>query len=124
MAEILFKEESYKLIGLCMEVHRILGKGFKEVVYKDALEIELKKANITFEREKRFQIEYKGIILPHQYFSDFVINGVIILEVKAVSTITDGFVTQTINYLKASNIKLGIIVNFGEASLTHKRVVF
>src|SRR4051812_36787338 len=123
MAEILFKEESYKLIGLCMEVHRILGKGFKEVVYKDALEIELKKANIHFEREKRFQIEYKGVILPHQYFADFVINGVIILEVKAVSTIIDGFVTQTINYLKASNIKLGIIVNFGEASLTHKRVV-
>lgn len=124
MAEILFKEESYKLIGLCMEVHRILGKGFKEVVYKDALEIELKKAHINFEREKRFQIDYKGIILPHYYFADFVINGVIILEVKAVNTIIDGFVTQTINYLKASNIKLGIVVNFGEASLTHKRVVF
>jgi len=84
MTQILFKEESYKLIELCMEVHRVLGKGFKEIVYKDALEVELKKANIHFEREKRFEIAYKGIILPHQYFADFVINDVILLEVKSV----------------------------------------
>ena len=70
-----------------MEVHRELGHGFKEVVYKDALEIKLKKANIPFQRENRFLIEYKGIILPHQYFADFVIDNVILLEVKSTNAI-------------------------------------
>jgi GxxExxY protein len=110
MAIIILKEESFKIIGLCMEVHRTLGMGFKEVVYKDALEIEFKQHHISFAREKQFQIEYKGIILPHKYTADFIVYDQIVLEVKAASTIVNSFVAQTINYLKASGLQLGIIV--------------
>ena len=78
------EEETYKIIGICMEVHRILGPGLLEVIYKDALEIEFKENNIPFEREKEFLIEYKGKILPHKFYSDFIVNEDIILEVKAV----------------------------------------
>lgn len=124
MTNILYKDESYKIIGLCMEVHKQLGMGFKEIVYKDALEIEFVNAAIPFIREKRFDIEYKGIILPHKYYADFVIDDKIILEVKAASLIVNNFVSQTINYLKASGVRLGIIANFGEKSLTSKRIVF
>lgn len=102
----------------------ILGRGFKEVIYKDALQIEFNNAQIPFEREKQFKIEYKGLILQHKYYADFILFDSIILEVKSSSLIVNSFVSQTINYLKASGMKLGLIVNFGEASLAHKRVVF
>ncbi len=124
MTEILFKEESYKLIGICMEVHRLLGCGFKEIVYKDALEYELQKNNIDFIREKKYIIGYKDIILPHAYRADFVVYGSIILEVKASAWIVNNFVAQTINYLKASGLNLGIIANFGKTSFESKRIVF
>ena len=107
-----------------MEVHRNLGIGFKEAVYKDALEVEFKNQQIPFIREKQYKIEYKGVILPHKYYADFIVYNSIILEVKSAASIIDNFVAQTINYLKASGIKLGIIENFGERSFTHKRVVF
>ena len=76
-----FQQESYQIIGICMEVHRILGKGLSEIVYKDALEFNRK--NISYEREKKYEVEYKGRILPHYFFADFVVNDKIILEVKA-----------------------------------------
>lgn len=107
-----------------MEVHRELGMGFKEVLYKDAIAVELRAKKIPFKREKEFRIEYKGIILPHNFYADFVIYDSIILEVKSASFIINNFVAQTINYLKASGLKLGIIANFGEKSFTYKRVVF
>lgn len=124
MGDIILKEESYKIIGLCMEVHRELGMGFKEIIYKDALEIEFRQHAIPFVREKQFKIEYKGIVLPRTYPADFVIYDQIILEVKSSSMIVNNFVSQTINYLKASGLRLGIIANFGEASFVFKRVVF
>ena len=124
MADIILKNESYKIIGLCMEVHNQLGAGFKEIIYKDALEIELKTHKIPFTREMQFKIEYKGVILPRRYPADFIVYEKIILEVKATSFIIDSFVAQTINYLKASGLQLGIIANFGEKSFTSKRVVF
>lgn len=123
MVEIILKEESYKIIGACMEVHRELGMGFKEIVYKDALEMELKSLDISYEREQAYKIFYKGKVLPRRYYADFVVFDSIILEVKATPVIINPFVYQTINYLKASGIKLGIIVNFGEKSLSSKRVV-
>lgn len=124
MSEIILKDESYQLIGICMEIHRELGMGFKEIVYKDALEYEFKSRKINFIREKEFKIQYKDIILPHMYYADFIIHDSIILEVKASYMIVNNFVTQTINYLKASGLRLGIITNFGEKSFTSKRVVF
>jgi GxxExxY protein len=107
-----------------MEIHRELGMGFKEIVYKDALEYEFKQKKISFIREKEFKIQYKDIILPHRYYADFIIHDSIILEVKASYMIVNNFVTQTINYLKASGLQLGIIANFGEKSFASKRVVF
>ena len=123
MVDIILKDESYKLIGICMEVHRELGMGFKEVIYKDALELEFQQQGIPYNREKKYAIEYKGQILPHKYVADFVIFDKIILKVKSSNTIVDGFIAQTLNYLKASGLKLGIVANFGEHSLTYKRVV-
>ena len=107
-----------------MEVHRNLGRGFLEIVYKDALEYEFRQQNIPCEREKEFEIEYKTIILPHKYYADFVVYDKIILEVKAVNGIIDEFIKQTLNYIKAANFKLGILINFGEDSLKYKRLVF
>lgn len=124
MSTIILKEDSYQLMGICMEIHRELGMGFKEIVYKDALEYEFKQRKIPFTREKEFKIQYKNIILPHRYYADFIINDRIILEVKASYMIVNNFVTQTINYLKASGLQLGIIANFGEKSFVYKRVVF
>ncbi len=124
MSNLILKEESYELIGICMEVHRELGMGFREIIYKDALEYEFKTRMISYERERPYEIQYKTIILPRRYNADFIVYGCIILEVKASSMIATGFVKQTINYLKASGLQLGIIANFGEKSFVSKRVVF
>ncbi|MEA5111847.1 hypothetical protein SDC9_27638 [bioreactor metagenome] len=123
MSDILYREESYRLIRICMDVHNNLGAGFLEIVYKDALEYELVKAGIPFEREKRYDVKYKSIILPHNFYADFVVFDKIILEVKSVSVIREEFVAQAINYLKVSGNKLALLVNFGESRLNHKRVV-
>ncbi|MGB0882286.1 MAG: GxxExxY protein [Vicingaceae bacterium] len=123
MTDIFYKQESYDIIGKCFEVHNNLGAGFLEIVYKDALEYEFKKANIPYEREKQYEVKYKDQILPHKFYADFVVFDKIILEIKAVSGINDEFVAQAINYLKVSNNKLALIVNFGEQSLNSKRIV-
>ena len=117
------QDESYQIIGLCMEVHRTLGRGLLEVVYKDALEYEFNKNSIPFEREKKYEIEYKDIILPHHFFADFVVFDKIILEVKAQNGIADKHYSQVINYLAISDCTLGLIVNFGEKSLVTKRLI-
>lgn len=123
MSLIVLKEESYEIIGKCMEVHNNLGAGFLEIVYKDALEYEFKKAGILYERERMYEVYYKGIILPHKFYADFIVNNSIILEIKAVAGISDEFIAQAINYLKVSQNKLALIVNFGELKLNYKRVV-
>ena len=124
MEKIIHKEESYRAVGICMEVYNNLGNGFLEVVYKDALEYELKNAGIKFERKKMYSVQYKEIILPHKFFADFVLFDKIILEVKAVNGIRDEFIAQAINYLKVSKNKLCLLVNFGETRLNYKRIVF
>lgn len=106
-----------------MEVHNNLGAGFLEIVYKDALEYEFRKANISYERENKYEVNYKGTILPHTFYADFVVMDKIILEAKAVQTITDEFMAQAINYLKVSDNRLALIVNFGELKMNCKRIV-
>lgn len=123
MHELYLKEETYTIIGLCMEVHRILGKGHSEKVYGDALEYEFKKNQIPYCRESKFNIEYKDIILPSYYFADFVVFDEIILELKAIESLSNSEIKQTLNYLAASQNKLGILVNFGEDSLKHRRII-
>ncbi len=123
MNDLVYKDEAYQIIGVCMDVHNILGGGFLEIVYKDAIEFELHKRLIPYEREKQYDIPYKEITLPHKFYADFIVFDKIILEVKAVEGIADEFLKQTINYLAVSKCKLGLIVNFGRDKLTYKRVV-
>ena len=123
MENFYLKEETYIIIGLCMEVHKILGKGHRENVYADALEYEFKLNNIPYEREKKYNIEYKEIILPRYYFSDFTVYDEIILELKAIQELSNSEIKQPLNYLAASKNKIGLLINFGEDSLKYKRVI-
>ena len=123
MSELLYKQECFELVGLCMEIHRELGKGHDEVIYKDALVVELSRANIPFSRERKYEVTYKDVILPHHYFADFVVWDKIIFEAKAVEKLTDSYVKQVLNYLAASKLRLGLLVNFGADSLEWKRVI-
>ena len=119
-----YKEsENYKIIGICMEVHRNLGPGLLEIVYKDALEIEFKENNIPFEREKEYSIEYKGKVLPHKFYADFIINEDIVLEVKAIKEFSNEHIAQIINYMKLSSSEIGLLVNFQTKSLQYKRYI-
>ena len=123
MSELLHKEEAYKVVGVCMEVHRHLGKGLLEIVYKDAIEYELRQNHIPYQRQKEFLIHYKDIVLPHKFFADFTVYDTILLEVKSCTGIANEFIAQTINYLAISRLRVGLIVNFGKTSLEYKRIV-
>lgn len=114
---------SYQLIGIAMEIHRILGKGFLEIVYKDAFEYELRSRGILYEREKEYTVTYKNIILPHKFFADFVIENCIILEIKSKSGIIEQHQAQVLNYLAVSKLKLGLLLNFHEKSLQYNRII-
>ena len=124
MSDLISKEEAYELIGACMEVHKQLGNGFLEQVYQEALELELKDRNIPFQREAKLSIEYKRQILKKYYIADFICFGRIILELKALSDLTSEHESQVLNYLKATDLKLGLLINFGSRRLQYKRFVF
>lgn len=123
MVDILFKEESYKIIGAYMEVHKKLGSGFLESVYSEALEIEFKKVDIPYEREKKLPVFYDDQPLKKYFKADFVCFDAIIIELKATKFLIDADHKQTINNVKATRFKLGLLVNFGTTSLTYKRIV-
>jgi GxxExxY protein len=118
-----YQSESFKVIGACMEVHKVLGKGLLEVVYKDALEVEFNKQNMAFEREKKFEVQYKNILLKHSFYADFVVFDKIILEVKAQSGLVEEHYKQTLNYLAISKMKLALLINFGNDSLHFNRII-
>ena len=117
------QSETYQIIGICMDVHRILGKGLLEIVYKDAIEYEFKTQNIPYEREKKYEVEYKGIVLPHYFFADVVVFDKVILEVKEQKGIVDEHYKWVLNYLGISKCPIGLIANFGTDSLITKRVI-
>ncbi len=123
MSNVLHKDLSYEVMRCCIAVHNYLGNGFLEIVYKDALEIELERSGISFQRERKYEVVYKGVHLPHYFVADFIIENTIILEVKGQSQISDVFVAQTLNYLNVSGKDLGIIVAFGADRLISKRLV-
>ena len=118
------RDETEAIIGIGIEIHRQLGHGFLEIVYKDAMEYEFRSRDIFYEREKEYVIPYKDIVLPHLFYADFVVLEKIILEVKAKEGIADEDMAQTINHLKCSRCKVGLILNFGKVKLDIKRVVF
>lgn len=120
---MLYPEESYSIIGAAMSVHRELGNGFLEEVYQEALEMEFKLKGIPYEREKLITITYKGKQLKKHYKADFVCYGKIIVELKALSELCSEHKSQVLNYLKATDMKLGLLINFGESSLEYERLV-
>lgn len=124
MTDILYKTECYTIIGACMEVHKKLGSGFLEAVYSEALEIELEKNKIPFEREKTLPVYYGDVKLKKYYRADFVCYDSIILELKAAKVLTKADYQQTLNNIRVTKFKLGILINFGESSLKYKRIIY
>lgn len=120
---LLYKEESYKIIGAAMEVHRELGKGFLESVYQEAIEIELTALQIPFRKEVPLNIKYKNRNLSKYFVADFVCFEKIILELKSIPDLSIEHTSQVFNYLRATDMKLGILINFGAKSLQYKRIV-
>ncbi len=123
MSDIIFKQESYNIIGAAMEVHKELGAGFVEGIYQEALEMEFARQNIPYLREHNLNVFYKGQKLSKHYFADFVCYNQIIVELKALNDFSKNHHAQVINYLKASEMKLGLLINFGSSSLQYKRFV-
>jgi GxxExxY protein len=121
MVEILYKEESYRIIGSCMKVHTELGPGFLESVYQEALEKQFRKDSVPYEREKLLPVYFEGDLLKKHFKADFVCFGEIIVELKATPFIYQNDMDQIMNYLTATKIKLGLLVCFGSKSLTYKR---
>ena len=121
---IVYKEESYKIVGAAFQVYNALGHGFLEAVYQEALELEFQRQGIPFEREKELKIKYDGIELKQTYKADFVCFGKIIVELKAVNALNDAHRSQVYNYLHATGFKLGLLLNFGNSDkLEKERIV-
>ena len=119
--ELIYKEEAYRIVGAAMTVSNTLGCGFLEAVYQEAMEIELGESRVPFDAQKRIQIQYKNRILQKEYVADFLCYECIIVEIKAIKKITVIEEAQLLNYLNATKLPLGLIVNFGVPKLEWKR---
>lgn len=125
MDDLLYREEAYAIIGAAVEVHKELGNGFLEPVYQESLEIELLNRKIPFESQKRLNLFYKTTLLKKEYIPDFVCHEKIIVEIKAISSLTEVETAQLINYLKATGLRVGLLINFGSSGkLDWKRYIF
>lgn len=121
---VIYKQESYNIVGAAFDVYNKLGPGFLESVYQECLEIELKKREIPYEREKDIQIFYDGVKINQSYRADFVCYDKIIIELKAISSLEDAHRAQVYNYLRATGYKLGLLLNFGNPQgLEKERIV-
>lgn len=122
--EIVYKEESYRIVGACFEVYKEMGCGFLEAVYQECLEMEFLAQEVPFKPQAELFLSYKGRPLRQRYIPDFICFDKIILEIKAVSELADLHRAQIQNYLKATGHKLGLLVNFGHyPKLEHERIV-
>ena len=125
MAEFIQKTDTCQIIRVCMEVYNMLGYGFSEIVYEDAMEIDFMEKEMSYIREHKHTVKYKGNILQHTFCADFTLFDSIIVEVKANKDgITEDAISQALNYLKASGLKLALIINFGKTSLEYKRLIY
>ena len=122
MADLLYKELSFAVIGAAMEVHRILGPSFLEAVYQAALEKKLTLRGISFAHQLHLPVTYKGDLIG-EYIADLVIDGKFIVEIKAVSRFNPSHEAQAIHYLAATGLQLAIIINFGAGSLDYRRII-
>ena len=124
MSNYLYKKESYAIIGAAMEVYNELGPGFLEIIYHDAIKIELAEQGIPFESEKPLHVYYRGHTLAHEYVADLICYDRILVELKAQKEIHDAHLAQVMNYLKATGLALGYVINFGNPEkLQWKRVL-
>jgi len=124
VAELIYKDEAFAIIGACFEVYNDKGCGFLEAVYQECPEIELELRAIPFQPQTELQLTYKGRFLKKTYQPDFVCFEKIIVEIKAVSELTDEHRAQVHNYLKATGFRLGLLVNFGhKGKLEYERIV-
>ena len=123
MSEVLFPNESYKIVGAVYEVHKHLGPGLLEKVYQEALEQEFLLQGIPFEREKEFEIIYKGKVLNQKYIADFVCYNKIIVELKSVEELIPFHTAQVLNYLNITGLRLGLLVNFNVRKVVPRRIV-
>lgn len=122
MAELLHRDLTFEIIGAAMEVHRVLGPGFLESVYQRGMEAELRRRSVPFESQRRINVEYKGESLG-EHVLDLVVNGKVVVELKAVKDLTDQHQAQIISYLKASGVQIGLLINFAKPSLEHRRIL-
>lgn len=119
---MILKETTHKILGCAFEVHKALGAGFLEVVYEEAMAHEFSLRSISFERQKKIDIFYKDKCIK-QYTPDFIVEDRVIVELKAIKCYSDIELAQVLNYLKASKMKVGLLLNFGAGSLQYKRLV-
>jgi GxxExxY protein len=123
-ADLLLRDEVYAIIGAAMEVHTEFGAGFLEPAYQEAMELELTLRGVPFEAQKVLNILYKGYVLKKQYCADLVCYGQIIVEIKALKELTGREEAQLLNYLKATGLRVGLLINFGDPGrLDWKRLV-
>jgi len=122
--DFLYEELTYRIIGIAMEVHRELGPGFLEAVYEEAMIMEFEEAGIVFQNQAELDVYYRGRRLNKKYKADFIIEDKVLIEVKGKHGLTETDEAQTINYLKATGLKVGLILNFGRSSLEWKRIVY
>ncbi len=121
--ELLYEDITEKIIGAAMEVHRVLGAGFLEAVYEEALCIELDKRGLNYKNQEELSISYKGTTLQHSYRTDLIVEDKIIVDTKATSGLTKVDEAQIFNYLKATGKRVGLLINFGKKSLEWKRFI-
>lgn len=122
MAEIIHKDLAYKVVGAAMEVHRELGPGFLEGVYQRALVIELTSRGLSCAEQCRLPVHYKGEIVG-EYIADILVENKVVLELKAISSLTAAHQAQARHYLSATGLRLALLINFGQESLVTKRIV-
>ena len=122
MVELLYKELTSAIIGAAMEEHGILGPGFLETVYQSALARELTLRGIPFEQQVHLPVSYKDVLVG-EYIADFIIDGKLIVEIKAVSNFNSQHQAQAMHYLAATGCRLALLLNFGTGSLEHRRVI-
>ena len=120
--EFLYKDLTFAIIGAAMEVHRVLGPGFLESVYEEALAHEFGLRGIPYERQAKLAVRYKEIIAG-EFRADFLVDGKVVVELKAIKALTEGDEAQLLNYLKGTGYRVGLLLNFGAPSLEYKRRV-
>jgi GxxExxY protein len=123
MSNLIYKDEVYAIIGAAMDVHNEFGMGFLEAVYQEALEFELKSRSIPFTSQQLIPVHYKNHVLKKTYVADLLVFEKIIVEIKAIDRLSGHDEAQLLNYLKATGLELGLLINFGAAKLNWKRMI-